>query len=109
MDTYFSSINDCSFWKTDLFCGENDMGSYENSVYPRIFSADSYRTGDGRTYVYFTADFAGCGNHYMVCEDCVLKKTVISIQIWRFLLTMGNTQSIMKKNQNRLPCNNNLM
>ena len=47
MDTYFSSINDCSFWKTDLFCGENDMGSYENSVYPRIFSADSYRTGDG--------------------------------------------------------------
>ena len=34
-----------------------------------------------------------------VCEDCVLKKTVISIQIWRFLLTMGNTQSIMKKNQ----------
>ena len=52
MDTYFSSINDCSF-----------------------------------------------GNHYMVCEDCVLKKTVISIQIWRFLLTMGNTQSIMKKNQ----------
>ena len=60
MDTYFSSINDCSFWKTDLFCGENDMGSYENSVYPRIFSADSYRTGDGRTYVYCTADFAGC-------------------------------------------------
>ena len=53
MDTYFSSINDCSFWKTDLFCGENDMGSYENSVYPRIFSADFYRTGDGRTYVYF--------------------------------------------------------
>lgn len=37
MDTYFSSINDCSFWKTDLFFGENDMGSYENSVYPRIF------------------------------------------------------------------------
>lgn len=99
MDTYFSSINDCSFWKTDLFCGENDMGSYENSVYPRIFSADSYRTSDGRTYVYCTADFAGCGNHYMVCEDCVLKKTVISIQIWRFLLTMGNTQSIMKKNK----------
>ena len=32
-------------------------------------------------------------------RDCVLKKTVISIQIWRFLLTMGNTQSIMKKNQ----------
>ena len=28
MDTYFSSINDCSFWKNDLFCGENDMGSY---------------------------------------------------------------------------------
>ena len=26
MDTYFSSINDCSFWKIGLFCGENDMG-----------------------------------------------------------------------------------
>ena len=89
MDAYFSSINDCSFWITDLFCGENDMGSYENSVYPRIFPADSYRAGDGRTHVYCTADFAGCGNHHMVCEDCVLKETAISIQIWRFLVDNG--------------------
>ena len=73
MDTYFSSINDCSFWKTDLFCGENDMGSYENSVYPRIFSADSYRTGDGRTYVYCTADPFDCGNYHLVFPHRILK------------------------------------
>lgn len=77
------------FGKLIFFAVKMDMGSYENSVYPRIFSADSYRTGDGRTYVYCTADFAGCGNHYMVCEDCVLKKTVISIQIWRFFVDNG--------------------
>ena len=99
MDTYFSSINDCSFWKTDLFCGENDMGNHEDSVYPRIFPADSYRTGDGRTHVYCIADSAGCGNHHLVCKNRILKETVISVQVWRFLLTLGNTQSIMKKNQ----------
>ena len=99
MDTDFSSINDRSFWKADLFCGKNDMGSYENSVYPCIFPAVSHRAGDGWISVYCTADSVGCGNHHLVCKNCILKETVISIWVWRFLLTMGNTQSIMKKNQ----------
>lgn len=106
MDTYFSSINDRSFWKTDLFRSETDMGIYKNFVYPCIIPAVFNRTGICRTDVYCNSDSSDCRNCRMAFQNCILKrlkKPSYLFRIWRFLLTVTDTDSIIKKNPGVFP------